>query len=66
MESINNLTLQELTQKHSDNEIKINELSKLDYMGNIYNDVRLEKRKFLADLLIEQFEIENLIKLKNV
>lgn len=66
MESIDNLPLLELMQKHSDNELIINELSKLDYMGNIYNNVRIEKRKILSDLLIEQEYIYNLINIKNV
>jgi hypothetical protein len=66
MESFDNLTLPELTQKHLNNEIIINELTQLDYMGNIYNDVRIEKRKILSDLLIEQETIYNLVKMKNV
>jgi len=66
MDSIENLTLPELIQKHSDNEIIINEQSTLDYMGNIYNDVRIEKRKILSDLLIEQEKLFDLIKIKNV
>jgi hypothetical protein len=66
MDCIDNLSLPQLIQKHSDNELIINELTQLDYMGNIYNDARIEKRKILSDLLIEQETIYNLIKMKNV
>lgn len=65
MDSIDNLTLPELTQKHSDNEIKINELTELNYMGNSYNQERVEKRKIYSDLLIEQERIYDLIKIKS-